>query len=253
MEAETGASACAALAVTDLRDAKPKTTARVIAAAAIFLTERISSFIRHPPEAFAYKSRFAFVISSFATCLQRFCFTSATLASQELHRNVSPSRDFSRFFQGKCKKSKSKGLKAFHECNNHITDSASYVPCVLQFSSKSGFCYNFLLRFDFRNVFCDVPHLYISAFQFISMYKSEVQHTNPLFSVRRSMPEPHFRNKKGKAAAKCSRPASSGSALNFPLSSLCLITAQQKKESGSEEPPSHNSGDAIEKDASSDH
>ena len=84
------------------------------------------------------------------------------------------------------------------------------------------------------------------------MYKSKVQHTNPLFSVRRSMPEPHFRNKKGKAAAKCSRPASSGSTLNFPLSSLCLITVQ-KKESDSEEPPSHNSGDAIEKDASSDH
>lgn len=153
MEAETGASACAALAVTGLRDAKPKTTARVIAAAAIFLTEHISSFIRHPPEAFAYKSRFAFVIGSFATCLQHFCFTSATLSSQELHRNVSPSRDFSRFFQGKYKKSKSKGLKAFHECNKHITDSASYVPCVLQFSSKSGFRYNFVLRFDFRNVF----------------------------------------------------------------------------------------------------
>lgn len=39
----------AAFAVTGLRDAAPKTTARVIAAAAIFFRVRISSFIRHPP------------------------------------------------------------------------------------------------------------------------------------------------------------------------------------------------------------
>ena len=34
---------------------------------------------------------------------------------------------------------------------------------------------------------------------------------------------------------------------------LSLLDNSAKKESGSEEPPSHNSGDAIEKDASSDH
>ena len=186
------------------------------------------------------------VCNAFVSQVQLLRHKSITEASHRQGISV----DFSR---KNTKKSKLKGLKAFHERNTHITDGASYVKCVLQFSSKSGFRYNFVLRFDFRNVFVMFRiciFLHFNSFQCINRKRN----TQILcfLSVARC-PQPHFRNKKGKAASKCSRPASSGSARNFPLSSLCLITVQQKKESGSEEPPSHNSGDAIEKDASSDH
>ena len=158
-----------------------------------------------------------------ATLLFHKCSSCVTKVSQK-RLNV---KGFQSIFSRK--NTKLKNLKAFHECNKRITDGASYVKCVLQFSSKSGFRYNFVLRFDFRNVFVMFRiciFLHFNSFQCINRKRN----TQILcfLSVARC-PQPHFRNKKGKAAAKCSRPASSGSARNFPLSSLCLITVQQKR------------------------
>ena len=85
------------------------------------------------------------------------------------------------------------------------------------------------------------------------MYKSEVQHTNPLFSVRRSMPAAALPQQKRQGSCKMQPSCLFRKRTQLPAILSLLDNSATKKESGSEEPPSHNSGDAIEKDASSDY
>ena len=180
-----------------------------------------------------------------ATHLQLFRFKCVAFVQQKYHNSISSSRGFCQFFERKCKKIKISRSENVSQAQQVHPRYRKFVTSVLHFT---------VFRIVSSHLTCCILFFYtFSAMSFMHFYVCLLAYTHIskcnrlLCALFRSTPLPSRSPFLG-----CSWPLAVLSATKNSTGSLfraiCAVPySLYKKKSGSEEPPFHNSGYAIEK------
>ena len=180
-----------------------------------------------------------------ATHLQLFRFKCVAFVQQKYHNSISSSRGFCRFFERKCKKIKISRSENVSQAQQIHPRSREFVTSVLRFTVFRIVSSHLTCCILFFYTFSAMFFMHFSVCLFAYMHISKCNRL--LCALFHSTPLPSRSPFLG-----CSQPLAVLSATKNSTGSLfraiCAVPySLYKKKSGSEEPPFHNSGYAIEK------